>query len=73
MILATAGTFFLGFWHGLRVSTFRKPAGMAYPKAMADSGDLSSASGEQKKAMYLFNCAQRAHGNCKSCMEYTRS
>lgn len=35
-----------------------------YPKAFADSADLAAASsGEQKKAMHLFNCAQRAHIN----------
>lgn len=32
-------------------------------KAYADSGDMAAAeSPEKKHAMYLFNCAQRAHG-----------
>jgi glutathione S-transferase len=41
----------------------RKDAGIKYPKAYADSADMSAASAEQKKAMHIFNCAQRAHGN----------
>lgn len=51
-------------WHGFRVGGFRKPAKIVYPQAFADSTDMANAtSGEQKKAMYLFNCAQRAHAN----------
>lgn len=45
------------------MTTFRRPAGIGYPKAFADSSDMSAADPEKKKAMYLFNCAQRAHGN----------
>lgn len=41
---------------------FRKPAGIVYPQAYADKSDMNAASPEQKKSMYLFNCAQRAHG-----------
>ncbi|CZT25694.1 related to MICROSOMAL GLUTATHIONE S-TRANSFERASE 3 [Ramularia collo-cygni] len=60
----TAFTCFVGVWHGFRVAAFRKPAKIIYPKAWADNTDLANAtSGEQKKAMYLFNCAQRAHIN----------
>ena len=47
----------------MRVGGFRKAAGIGYPRPYADSNDMSSASPEQKKKMYLFNCAQRAHGN----------
>ena len=65
VLVATAGTFFLGMWHGVRVGSFRKNAQIPYPKVLAESADLNAASPEQKKAMYLFNCAQRAHGNCK--------
>ena len=51
-------------WHGMRVPSFRKPAGMKYPKAYADTLDIQNAdSAEKKHAMYLFNCAQRAHAN----------
>lgn len=59
MIAATAGTFFLGIWHAMRVPTFRKPARMGYPKAYADSYDIHTADSEMKKKLYLFNCAQR--------------
>lgn len=51
---------------------FRKAAGIKYPKACADSGDLSAADPEKKKAMYLFNCAQRAHGNKQATAEECR-
>ncbi|CAJ2503466.1 Uu.00g108600.m01.CDS01 [Anthostomella pinea] len=62
-ILAVTGTFFLGFWHGLRVGQFRKAAGLGYPTPYADTAQMNAADPEKKKAMYLFNCAQRAHGN----------
>ena len=42
---------------------YRKSAGIKYPKILAESADMNAASPEQKKKMYLFNCAQRAHGN----------
>ncbi|GAB7335458.1 hypothetical protein MBLNU13_g07820t1 [Cladosporium sp. NU13] len=63
VLITAASTFFVGFWHGIRVSAFRKPAGIVYPQAYADKSDMSAATPEQKKKMYLFNCAQRAHGN----------
>ncbi|KAK3718533.1 hypothetical protein LTR37_005037 [Vermiconidia calcicola] len=63
VVATTAFTFFLGAWHGMRIGFFRKAAGVGYPKFYADSGDMASASAEKKKQMYLFNCAQRAHGN----------
>lgn len=53
----------VGFWQGVQVGGFRKKAGIKYPKAYADSGDMSAASPEKKEAMNTFNCAQRAHGN----------
>lgn len=62
-VMATAaGTCFLSFWHGVRVGGFRKAAGIIYPQPYADSANMSAASPEKKKQMYLFNCAQRAHG-----------
>ncbi|KAM0693307.1 hypothetical protein Q7P36_006560 [Cladosporium allicinum] len=63
VLVTAATTFFVGFWHGVRVSAFRKPAGVMYPQAYADKSDMSAATPEQKKKMYLFNCAQRAHYN----------
>lgn len=62
VVVTAASTFFLSFWHGIRVGSFRKAAGIPYPQAYADSANMSAASAEKKKAMYLFNCAQRAHG-----------
>ena len=59
VIVATSATFFLGMWHGGRIGSFRKSAGIGYPKAYADSADLASADPETKKKLYLFNCAQR--------------
>jgi glutathione S-transferase len=53
----------LSFWHGARVGPFRKAAEIPYPYAYASQEQLASASGEKKRAMYLFNCAQRAHAN----------
>jgi hypothetical protein len=44
---------------------YRKQAGprAIYPKPIADSGDFAAASNDdEKKKLYLFNCAQRAHG-----------
>ncbi|KAK5118331.1 hypothetical protein LTR62_002844 [Meristemomyces frigidus] len=61
VVVATASTCFLGLWHGVRIGSFRKAAGVPYPKVYAESTELASAEPEQKKKMYLFNCAQRAH------------
>lgn len=63
VVLTAVGTCFLGLWHGGRVSSFRKAAGLGYPTPYADSAHLSAASAENKHKLYLFNCAQRAHGN----------
>ncbi|WPH01379.1 Hypothetical protein R9X50_00422400 [Acrodontium crateriforme] len=63
VVIATAGTFFLGLWHGFRVPAYRKPAEAHYPKPYADSYDIANASAEKKHHLYLFNCAQRAHAN----------
>lgn len=48
----------------MRVGGFRRPAGVDYPNAYASPEAISSCTDEKKKeAMYLFNCAQRAHYN----------
>lgn len=49
-------------WHGIRIGSFRKAAGIRYPQAYAEKKDMADATPEKKKAMYIFNCAQRAHG-----------
>ncbi|THY34301.1 membrane-associated proteins in eicosanoid and glutathione metabolism [Aureobasidium pullulans] len=61
VVLTAVGTCFLGTWHGMRCSSFRKAAGLGYPTPYADSAQLSAASAEDKHKLYLFNCAQRAH------------
>lgn len=64
VVLTASSTFFLAFWHGLRVSSFRKAAHIGYPQPYATEEQISAASDEKKKKdLYLFNCAQRAHGN----------
>jgi len=64
VLLTASGTFFLSIWHAMRVGPFRKAAGIGYPAVYATNEQLSTASTpEKKKAMYLFNCAQRAHYN----------
>ena len=51
-------------WHAARVGGYRKRAGIRYPKAYADSGDMAAAENPEKKhEMYLLNCAQRSHAN----------
>jgi glutathione S-transferase len=47
----------------MRVGGFRKSAGIGYPNAYASSEAIAAATPDKKQAMYLFNCAQRAHGN----------
>ncbi|PNS17451.1 Microsomal glutathione S-transferase 3 [Sphaceloma murrayae] len=65
VLLTASLTTLNAFWHGGRISAFRKAAGLSYPTPYADSAHLSAASTDpsKKQALYLFNCAQRAHGN----------
>ncbi|KAF1990988.1 membrane-associated proteins in eicosanoid and glutathione metabolism [Aulographum hederae CBS 113979] len=63
VLLTATSTFLLSLWHAVRVSPYRKAAGIPFPAALALPSDISAASPEKKKAMYLFNCAQRAHYN----------
>ncbi|KAF2498076.1 glutation S-transferase [Lophium mytilinum] len=63
VILTALSTVFLGVWHGLRVNTFRKAAGIPYPYEYASYEQTTTAPPAKQKAMYLFNCAQRAHQN----------
>jgi len=34
VILTATATFFVGFWHGVRTTSARKPAGITYPTAV---------------------------------------
>ncbi|KAF2431744.1 membrane-associated proteins in eicosanoid and glutathione metabolism [Tothia fuscella] len=64
-VLAVASaTMFFSMWQGLRVGPFRKAAKIPYPQPYASPEELASEKDPaRKQAMYLFNCAQRAHGN----------
>lgn len=49
-------------WHAFRVPSFRKKSGVGYPNVYATPEQIAQAPTEDKKlAMYLLNCAQRAH------------
>ena|SRR5579871_6076094 len=62
VLLTATGTFFLSIWHAFRVPSFRRKAGIRYPNVYATPEQIDQAPTEDKKlAMYLLNCAQRAH------------
>lgn len=77
--MTVASTFWIGTWLGIRVGGYRKAAKLGYPTPVrrcltacqtslthnqyADSAHLEKADADHKKALYLFNCAQRSHGN----------
>ncbi|KAF2456392.1 hypothetical protein BDY21DRAFT_372507 [Lineolata rhizophorae] len=66
VLIVASSTFFLSTWHAVRVGPFRKRAGIPYPQRYAtpeQEAAARSADPARAKAMYLFNCAQRAHGN----------
>lgn len=60
---AVVSTFFVGAWHGGRVSGFRKAAKIPYPFEYASYEQVQTAAPASKKAMLAFNSAQRAHQN----------
>ena len=60
---AIVSTFFVGIWHGARVGGFRKAAKVPYPFEYASYEQVQTASPASKKAMLVFNSAQRAHQN----------
>ncbi|KAK8228716.1 hypothetical protein BKA81DRAFT_403267 [Phyllosticta paracitricarpa] len=64
VLFTATGSLFLSTWHAFRVSPFRKAAGVPYPNQYATEEQIRSETDANKqKAMYLFNCAQRAHYN----------
>ncbi|PKS10374.1 hypothetical protein jhhlp_002125 [Lomentospora prolificans] len=64
VLLTGAFTVLVGFWHGARVGGFRKRARVPYPYLYATPEQTAAAkTQEEKDALYLFNCAQRGHGN----------
>jgi len=64
-VLATsAATFLVAMWHGTRVIGYRKNARVPLPQCYASAESIAAcADPKEKKAKYLFNCAQRAHAN----------
>jgi len=63
VLLVVSGTFVTALWHGGRVVGFRKAAAVPYPNAYASAEAVAAAEPSRAKAMYVFNCAQRAHAN----------
>jgi len=63
VLLAVSGSLAAAFWHGGRVNGFRSAAAVPYPNAYASAEAIAAAEPGRAKAMYLFNCAQRAHAN----------
>lgn len=62
-MFVAASSYLVSIWHGARVGSFRKSAGIPYPNAYASAESIATATPDKKQAMYLFNCAQRAHYN----------
>ena len=51
-------------WLGARIGQYRRAAKVAHPNVYVSAETIASAaSAEEKRALYLFNCAQRAHHN----------
>ncbi|OCK74439.1 membrane-associated proteins in eicosanoid and glutathione metabolism [Lepidopterella palustris CBS 459.81] len=63
VMLTAVSTLFIATWHGIRVGSYRKAAKIPYPYEYASYEQISTAPPASQKAMYLFNCAQRAHQN----------
>jgi glutathione S-transferase len=51
-------------WLGARIGPFRRAAKVPHPITYASAETIANApSAAEKRALYLFNCAQRAHHN----------
>lgn len=62
VVLAASATLFNLMWHAHRGSPFRQAAKMPWPYQHASRAEVNGAkSPELKRALHLFNCAQRAH------------
>jgi len=60
----SAVSFLVCAWHGTRVGGFRKASKTPYPNAYVSAEAIATCpDAKEKHAKYLFNCAQRAHGN----------
>lgn len=58
VLLTATATTALSFWHGAFIGRYRRAAKVAFPGSFVPGVDAQS-----NKEAYLFNCAQRAHGN----------
>ncbi|KAL2047205.1 hypothetical protein N7G274_001224 [Stereocaulon virgatum] len=58
VLLAATLSTLVGTYQSINVGTHRRAAKVPYPNAYA-----SAAEAKESKDKYLFNCAQRAHGN----------
>ncbi|KAJ4350876.1 hypothetical protein N0V95_004324, partial [Ascochyta clinopodiicola] len=64
VLLTAATTHLLSIWHGTRIAPFRHAARVPHPHCSASAETIASApTPQEKRALYLFNCAQRAHYN----------
>jgi glutathione S-transferase len=64
VLITAAGSYALSIWLGVRIGPFRRAAKVPHPITYASVETIANASSpEEKRALYLFNCAQRAHHN----------
>ncbi|OAL02615.1 hypothetical protein IQ06DRAFT_217517, partial [Phaeosphaeriaceae sp. SRC1lsM3a] len=64
VLITAATTYLLSNWLGVRVGPYRTAARVPQPFAFASAETIANASStEHKRALYLFNCAQRGHYN----------
>jgi len=64
VLITAASSYLLSNWLGARIAPFRRAATVDHPNAFASVETIANASSaEEKRVLYLFNCAQRAHYN----------
>lgn len=64
VLITAASSYLLNIWLGVRIGPFRNAAKVSHPTQYASVESIANASSVgEKRAMYLFNCAQRAHYN----------
>lgn len=64
VLITTATSYFFSIWLGFRIGPYRKAANVPHPHVYASRESILNAqSATEKRALYLFNAAQRAHHN----------
>ncbi|XPS69730.1 Glutathione transferase [Ascochyta lentis] len=64
VLLTATTTHLLSLWHSGRIPAFRQAAQIPHPCAFASAETIARAPTKaHRQALYLFNCAQRAHAN----------